>query len=191
MLCITSFKADFLQVMAWSLIHSAWMDYFLAIFNAHDQTMLYPQLLSFYFLTAESRHLFHKAVQELQLNHYSISFASILYLHWCYVDVPTRCCIFHCYLLEPLFHRHIRMFLSGYVAAKSIIPFIGISHIGEGASLDHKTPYSFRLRCFSSFRSHASRILCRVLKFTSSMDFHLYNLRFHNHCSLLFRIRNL
>ena len=48
---------------------------------------------------------------------------------------------------KPLFHRYIRLGLTEYAAAISIIIFIGIPHIGELASLDKST-----LNVSTSFR---------------------------------------
>ncbi|CZR62945.1 related to human band 3 anion transport protein [Phialocephala subalpina] len=132
-LCIDSFHVDFLHVMAWSLIHAAWMHYLLAIFNAHDWTMQYVTTFSAdIFSLLNSVIYFHKAVQELQRNHDAVSFASFLY------SVIGA---------KPLFHRYIRMGLTEYAAAISIILFIGIPHIGELATLDKQ-----KLQVQTSFR---------------------------------------
>ena len=40
---------------------------------------------------------------------------------------------------KPLFHRYVRMGLSEYAAAISIIIFIGMPHVGELSSLDRQT----------------------------------------------------
>ncbi|KAK5156440.1 hypothetical protein LTR04_005635 [Oleoguttula sp. CCFEE 6159] len=91
---------------------------------------------------------FHKAIQELERAHTNLSFAAFLYAiigaigtfllavflssaeHW-----------------KPLFHRYIRMGLTEYAAAISIIIFIGMPHIGELAGLDKDT-----LQVSTSFR---------------------------------------
>ncbi|KAK0105434.1 hypothetical protein ONS96_004821 [Cadophora gregata f. sp. sojae] len=140
-LCETSFHVDFLSIMAWSLIHAAWMHYLLAIFNAHDWTMQYvTNFTADIFSLLNSVIYFHKAIQELQRNHAQVSFASFLYS----VIGAVGTFLLAVFLStanswKPLFHRYIRMGLSEYAAAISIILFIGIPHIGELATLDKQT----------------------------------------------------
>ncbi|KAH6675032.1 HCO3 transporter family-domain-containing protein [Halenospora varia] len=140
-LCHESFHVDFLQVMAWSLIHAGWMHYLLAIFNAHDWTMQYVTTFSGdIFSLLNSVIYFHKAVQELQRNHAAVSFASFLYS----IIGAVGTFLLAVFLStanswKPLFHRYIRMGLTEYAAAISIILFIGIPHIGELADLDKQT----------------------------------------------------
>jgi hypothetical protein len=127
--------------MAWSLIHAAWMHYLLAIFNAHDWTMQYVTTFSAdIFSLLNSVIYFHKAVQELQRNHAAVSFASFLYsiigaigTFLLAVGLSTA------NSWKPLFHRYIRMGLTEYAAAISIILFIGMPHVGELATLDQQT----------------------------------------------------
>lgn len=127
--------------MAWSLIHAGWMHYLLAIFNAHDWTMQYVTNFSAdIFSLLNSVIYFHKAVQELQRNHASVSLASFLYsvigaigTFLVAVGLSTA------NSWKPLFHRYIRLGLQEYAAAISIILFIGIPHIGELANLDKQT----------------------------------------------------
>ncbi|PVH73379.1 hypothetical protein DL98DRAFT_659460 [Cadophora sp. DSE1049] len=140
-LCESSFHVDFLSLMAWSLIHAAWMHYLLAIFNAHDWTMQYvTNFTADIFSLLNSVIYFHKAIQELQRNHAQVSFASFLY------SVIGAVGIFLLAVFlstanswKPLFHRYIRMGLSEYAAAISIILFIGMPNIGELATLDKQT----------------------------------------------------
>ncbi|KAH8660664.1 HCO3 transporter family-domain-containing protein [Tricladium varicosporioides] len=140
-LCHESFHVDFLQVMAWSLIHAGWMHYLLAIFNAHDWTMQYVTNFSGdIFSLLNSIIYFHKAAQELQRNHAAVSFASFLYS----IIGAVGTFLLAVFLStanswKPLFHRYIRMGLTEYAAAISIILFIGIPHIGELADLDKQT----------------------------------------------------
>jgi len=127
--------------MAWSLIHSAWMHYLLAILNAHDWTMQYvTNFTADIFSLLNSIIYFHKAVQELQRNHAQVSFASFLYS----VIGAVGTFLLAVFLSsanswKPLFHRYIRMGLSEYAAAISIILFIGMPNIGELATLDKQT----------------------------------------------------
>lgn len=124
--------------MAWSLIHSAWMHYLLAIFNAHDWTMKYVTTFSTeIFSLLNSIVYFHKAVQELERAHSRLSLAAFLYsiigaIGTCLLAVFLA----HAESWKPLFHRYVRMGLSEYAAAISIIIFIGLPHIGELAHLD-------------------------------------------------------
>ncbi|KAH6705309.1 HCO3 transporter family-domain-containing protein [Leptodontidium sp. MPI-SDFR-AT-0119] len=140
-LCESSFHVDFLSLMAWSLIHAGWMHYLLAIFNAHDWTMKYVTTFSAdIFSLLNSVIYFHKAVQELERNHAQVSFASFLYS----VIGAVGTFLLAVFLStanswKPLFHRYIRMGLSEYAAAISIILFIGIPNIGELAALDKQT----------------------------------------------------
>ncbi|OJD35017.1 hco3-transporter family protein [Diplodia corticola] len=140
-LCTTSFHIPFLPFMAWSLIHSCWMHWLLAIFNAHDYTMRYVTSFSTeIFSLLNSIIYFHKAIQELERAHSRLSFAAFLYA----VIGCIGTCLLAIFLAsaekwKPLFHRYIRMGLSEYAAAISIIIFIGIPYAGELASLDKDT----------------------------------------------------
>ncbi|KAF2400926.1 hypothetical protein EJ06DRAFT_530015 [Trichodelitschia bisporula] len=140
-LCNESFHIPFLPFMAWSLIHAAWMHYLLAIFNAHDWTMRYVTNFSTeIFSLLNSIIYFHKAIQELQRAHKSLSFAAFLYS----IIGAIGTCLVAVFLSsaeswKPLFHRYIRMGLREYAAAISIILFIGLPHVGELASLDKET----------------------------------------------------
>ncbi|KAK9329745.1 HCO3 transporter family-domain-containing protein [Lipomyces starkeyi] len=155
-LCQSSFGIPFLPFMAWSLIHAAWMHYLLAIFNAHDWTMIYVTTFTTeIFSLLNSVIYFHKAIQELQRVHDQTSFASFLYsiigtigtlLVAIFLSTAER--------WKPLFHRYIRMGLSEYAAAISIIIFIGLPHAGELATLDRDTlPVSSSFRPTSPDRS--------------------------------------
>jgi hypothetical protein len=127
--------------MAWSLIHSAWMHYILAIINAHDWTMCFVTTFSTeIFSLLNSIIYFHKAIQELERAHASLSFAAFLYS----IIGAVGTMLLAIFLStanswKPLFHRYIRMGLTEYAAAISIILFIGIPHIGELADLDKST----------------------------------------------------
>ena len=83
---------------------------------------------------------FHKAVQELQRNHDAVSFASFLYSVIGAIGTFLVAVVLStANNWAPLFHRYIRMGLTEYAAAISIILFIGIPHIGELATLDKQT----------------------------------------------------
>lgn len=135
--------------MAWSLIHAGWMHFLLAIFNAHDWTMQYVTHFSAdIFSLLNSVIYFHKAALELKRTHSQASLAAFLYA----VIGAFGTCILAVLLStanswKPLFHRYIRLGLSEYAAAISIIIWIGIPRIGELASLDHE-----RLEIQTSFR---------------------------------------
>lgn len=135
--------------MAWSLIHAGWMHYLLAIFNAHDWTMQYVTHFSAdIFSLLNSVIYFHKAAMELKRTHSNVSFAAFLYA----VIGAFGTCLFAILLStanswKPLFHRYVRLGLTEYAAAISIIFWIGIPYIGELASLDHE-----RLEVQTSFR---------------------------------------
>ncbi|KAJ9288896.1 hypothetical protein DTO021C3_3421 [Paecilomyces variotii] len=140
-LCNDSFKIPFLPFMAWSLIHSAWLHYLLAIINAHDWTMRYVTTFSTeIFSLLNSIIYFHKAIQELQRAHDSLSFAAFLYA----VIGAVGTMLLAIFLStaeswKPLFHRYIRLGLTEYAAAISIIIFIGLPYIGELKQLDKMT----------------------------------------------------
>ncbi|KAL2013701.1 hypothetical protein VTN00DRAFT_1226 [Thermoascus crustaceus] len=140
-LCDEVFKIPFLPFMAWSLIHSAWMHYVLAIINAHDWTMRYVTTFSTeIFSLLNSIIYFHKAIQELERAHDSLSFAAFLYA--IIGAVGTMLLAIFLSTAEswrPLFHRYVRLGLTEYAAAISIIVFIGLPHIGELAHLDKMT----------------------------------------------------
>ncbi|KPM38768.1 hypothetical protein AK830_g7790 [Neonectria ditissima] len=148
-LCEKHFHVKFLPVMAWSLIHAGWMHYLLAIFNAHDWTMQYVTHFSAdIFSLLNSVIYFHKAAMELKRTHSRVSFAAFLYA----IIGAFGTCLFAVFLStanswKPLFHRYVRLGLTEYAAAISIVVWIGIPYIGELASLDHE-----RLEIQSSFR---------------------------------------
>jgi hypothetical protein len=139
--------------MAWSLIHAGWMHYLLAILNAHDWTMQYVTTFSAeIFSLLNSVIYFHKAIQELQRNHAAVSFASFLYSVIGAVGTFLLAVMLStANSWKPLFHRYIRMGLTEYAAAISIIFFIGVPHIGELATLDQQ-----RLVVQTSFRPSSS-----------------------------------
>lgn len=127
--------------MAWSLIHSAWLHYVLAIINAHDWTMRYVTTFATeIFSLLNSIIYFHKAIQELERAHEQLSLAAFLYA--VIGAVGTMLVAIFLSTAEswrPLFHRYIRLGLTEYAAAISIILFIGLPHIGELAHLDKMT----------------------------------------------------
>lgn len=127
--------------MAWALIHAGWMHYLLAIVNAHDWTMCYVTTFSTeIFSLLNSIIYFHKAVQELQRAHATLSFAAFLYGIIGAIGTMMVAIFFStAESWKPLFHRYIRMGLTEYAAAISIIVFIGMPHVGELASLDKMT----------------------------------------------------
>jgi hypothetical protein len=134
-------QIPFLPFMAWSLIHSAWLHYLLAIINAHDWTMRYVTTFATeIFSLLNSIIYFHKAIQELERAHESLSFAAFLYA--VIGAVGTMLLAIFLSTAEswrPLFHRYIRLGLTEYAAAISIIIFIGLPHVGELANLDRMT----------------------------------------------------
>ncbi|KAB8233094.1 uncharacterized protein BDW43DRAFT_93448 [Aspergillus alliaceus] len=140
-LCDEVFKVPFLPFMAWSLIHAAWLHYILAIINAHDWTMRYVTTFATeIFSLLNSIIYFHKAIQELERAHDTLSFAAFLYA----VIGAVGTMLLAIFLStaeswKPLFHRYIRMGLTEYAAAISIIVFIAMPHIGELAYLDKMT----------------------------------------------------
>lgn len=134
-------QIPFLPFMAWSLIHSAWLHYLLAIVNAHDWTMRYVTTFATeIFSLLNSIIYFHKAIQELERAHESLSFAAFLYA--VIGAVGTMLLAIFLSTAEswrPLFHRYVRLGLKEYAAAISIIVFIALPHVGELASLDKMT----------------------------------------------------
>ncbi|KAK1446302.1 hypothetical protein CMEL01_10545, partial [Colletotrichum melonis] len=148
-LCENSFKIPFLPFMAWSLIHSGWMHFLLAIFNAHDYTMQYVTDFSAdIFSLLNSVIYFHKAIRELQRTKAAVSLAAFLYsiigaAGTCLLAIALSTAV----SWKPLFHRYIRMGLTEYAAAISIVFFIGMPYVGDLAALDHN-----RLEVSKSFR---------------------------------------
>lgn len=135
--------------MAWSLIHSGWMLLLLAIFNAHDWTMQYVTHFSAdIFSLLNSVIYFHKAALELKRTHSQVSLAAFLYaIIGAFGTCGLAILLSTANSWQPLFHRYVRLGLSEYAAAISIIVWIGIPHIGELASLDHE-----RLEVQTTFR---------------------------------------
>ncbi|KAF5019695.1 hypothetical protein F66182_8292 [Fusarium sp. NRRL 66182] len=133
------FTVEFLPVMAWSLIHAGWMHYLLAIFNAHDWTMQYVTHFSAdIFSLLNSVIYFHKAAMELKRTHARVSLAAFLYA----IIGAVGTCLLAVLLStanswKPMLHRYVRLGLTEYAAAISIIFWIGIPYVGELASLDH------------------------------------------------------
>ena len=127
--------------MAWALIHAAWMHYILAVINAHDWTMRYVTTFATeIFSLLNSIIYFHKAIQELQRAHSSLSFAAFLYA--VIGAVGTMLLAIFLSTAEswrPLFHRYVRLGLTEYAAAISIILFTGLPYIGELKALDKMT----------------------------------------------------
>lgn len=146
---LTAFQIPFLPFMAWSLIHAAWMHYLLAVFNAHDWTMQYVTTFSTeIFGLLNSLIYFYKAIQELERTHRAVSFASFLYsIIGAIGTFLVAVFLSTAESWKPLFHRYIRMGLSEYAAAISIVVFIGMPRIGELADLDKQT-----LQVSKSFR---------------------------------------
>lgn len=140
-LCSKSLGVPFLPFMAWSLIHAGWMHCMLAIMNAHDWTMRYVTTFSTeVFSLLNSIIYFHKAIQELQRAHDTLSFAAFLYA----IIGAAGTMLLAIFLStaenwKPLFHRYVRVGLKEYAAAISIIVFIGLPQIGELAELDKST----------------------------------------------------
>ncbi|KAL7270188.1 hypothetical protein RUND412_007116 [Rhizina undulata] len=134
--------------MAWACIHSAWMLWLLATFNAHDWTMGYVTTFSTeIFSLLNSVIYFNKAIQVLQRAHDNTSFASFLYsIIGCIGTFLVAVTLSTANRWAPLFHKHVRMGLSEYAAAISIVIFIGVPHIGELNALDQQ-----RLQVSTSF----------------------------------------
>lgn len=165
---LTGSKVDFLPVMAWALIHAGWMHFALAVFNAHDWTMQYVTHFSAdIFSLLNSVIYFHKAILELQRTRSRVSLAAFLYA----VIGAAGTCLLAVLLStaqswRPLFHRYVRLGLTEYAAAISIIVWISIPHVGELASLDHE-----RLQVQTAFRpSSPSRATFLVRFWTLSVD---------------------
>ncbi|KAL8945780.1 MAG: hypothetical protein Q9222_007727 [Ikaeria aurantiellina] len=125
------------------------MHFLLALLNAHDWTMRHVTTFSTeVFSLLNSIIYFHKAVQELQRAHADLSLAAFLYA--VIGAIGTMLVAIFLSTAEkwkPLFHRYIRMGLSEYAAAISIVVFVGMPHVGELASLDRST-----LHVSTSFR---------------------------------------
>ena len=127
--------------MAWSLIHAGWMHILLALINAHDWTMCYVTTFSTeIFSLLNSIIYFHKAIQELQRAHDGLPFAAFLYsIIGAIGTMLVAIFLSTAEKWKPLFHRYIRMGLSEYAAAISIIVFIGMPHVGELSTLEKQT----------------------------------------------------
>ncbi|RPB20202.1 hypothetical protein L211DRAFT_792526 [Terfezia boudieri ATCC MYA-4762] len=138
-LCSNTIHIEYMPFMAWCCIHAAWMHWLLAIFNAHDWTMDYVTTFSTeIFSLLNSVIYFHKAIQELQRAHANNSLASFLYSIIGCVGTFLVAVVLASANSWPVFHRYVRMGLTEYAAAISIILFIGIPHIGELNSLDQQ-----------------------------------------------------
>ncbi|KAI4237769.1 MAG: hypothetical protein LQ349_001577 [Xanthoria aureola] len=155
-LCVGSFNIPFLPFMAWSLIHAGWMHLLLALINAHDWTMRYVTTFSTeVFSLLNSIIYFHKAVQELERAHDSLSLAAFLYaIIGAIGTMLVAIFLSTAEKWKPLLHRYVRMGLAEYAAAISIVIFIGMPNVGELASLDRSTlPVSTTFKPSSPGRS--------------------------------------
>lgn len=134
-------QIPFLPFMTWTLLHSAWMHYILALLNAHDWTMRYVTTFSTeIFSLLNSIIYFHKAIQELQRAHANLSFAAFLYaIIGAIGTMLVAIFLSTAESWKPLFHRWIRMGLAEYAAAISIVVFIGMPHVGQLKGLDRQT----------------------------------------------------
>ena len=126
--------------MAWTLIHCAWLHYILAALNAHEWTMCYVTTFSTeIFSLLNSIIYFHKAIQEIQRAHDALSFAAFLYaIIGAIGTMLVASLLSTAEKWAPLFHRYVRLGLTEYAAAISIIIFIGMPHVGELANLDRQ-----------------------------------------------------
>lgn len=138
-LCENRFGAPFLPVMAWTLIHAGWMHYLLAALNAHDWTMKYVTAFSTdIFSLLNSVIYFYKAAAELQRTRDRTEFAAFLYA----IIGAAGTCLLAIFLSTanswaPLLHRHVRLGLTEYAAAISIVLWVGIPYAGELRTLEH------------------------------------------------------
>lgn len=116
------------------------MHVLLAIVNAHDWTMCYVTTFSTeIFSLLNSIIYFHKAIQELQRAHEGLSFAAFLYSIIGAIGTMLMAIFLStAESWKPLFHRYVRMGLSEYAAAISIVIFIGLPHVGELKHLDRE-----------------------------------------------------
>ncbi|KAI9727749.1 MAG: hypothetical protein M1834_007988 [Cirrosporium novae-zelandiae] len=129
-LCTTTFHIPFLPFMAWTLLHSTYLHYLLAILNAHDWTMRYATTFTTeIFSLLNSIIYFHKAIQELQRVKEGLSFAAFLYAVLG-ASFTTLVAIFlsTAESWRPLFPRVVRTALAEYAAAISIVVFILVPH---------------------------------------------------------------
>ena len=124
--------------MTWTLLHSTWLHILLAALNAHDYTMRYVTTFTTEIFSLLNSVIYvHKAIQELQRAHSSLSLAAFLY-----AIIGATGALLLAVLLSsaekwaPLFGRYFRLGLAEYAAAISIIIFIGLPHAGELATLD-------------------------------------------------------
>ncbi|KAL4925151.1 HCO3 transporter family-domain-containing protein [Aspergillus undulatus] len=112
-LCRDDFKIPFLPFMAWSLIHAAWLHYLLAIVNSHDWTMRY--------VTTFTTDVF-SLLNTRERAHANLKFAVFLYAVIGAVRTMLVAISFStAESWQPLFHHNIRLGLSEYAAAISII----------------------------------------------------------------------
>ena len=93
-------------------------------------------------------------IQELQRAHANISLASFLYSIIGCVGTFLVAVVLASATSWPVFHKYVRMGLSEYAAAISIILFIGIPHIGELNTLDQqRLPISSMFPPFSGLQA--------------------------------------
>lgn len=79
-------------------------------------------------------------MQELQRAHDTLSFAAFLYaIIGAIGTMLVAIFLSTAESWKPLFHRYVRMGITEYAAAISIVIFIGMPHVGELASLDRMT----------------------------------------------------
>ncbi|KAF7190278.1 putative transporter [Pseudocercospora fuligena] len=141
-----SFGVPFLPFMAWSLIHTCWMLWLLATFNAHEWTsksnMDYLTVIYLTDFTCQIFSLlnsiiyFNKALQEFRRGHREMPFEAFLYSVIDGVGTFLLALLLSSAEKWKVFPRWLRTVLRQYATAIAVIFFVAIGYAGEAAQLD-------------------------------------------------------
>ncbi|KAM3421462.1 hypothetical protein BST61_g1855 [Cercospora zeina] len=131
-----SMGIPFLPFMAWSLLHSCWMLWALAIFNAHEWSMLYvTEFTCEIFSLLNSIIYFNKAIQEFLRSHKKFPMDAFLFSVIDAVGTFLLALLLSTAESWGFFPRWVRRTLRQYGTAISVITFVALGYIGDAGRL--------------------------------------------------------
>ncbi|KAF2210208.1 hypothetical protein CERZMDRAFT_113435 [Cercospora zeae-maydis SCOH1-5] len=131
-----SMGKPFLPFMAWSLLHSCWMLWALAIFNAHEWSMLYvTEFTCEIFSLLNSIIYFNKALQEFRRSYGNFPLDAFLFSIIDAVGTFLLALLLSTAESWSFFPRWVRRMLRQYGTAISVITFVALGYIGDAGRL--------------------------------------------------------
>ncbi|PIA97947.1 putative transporter [Cercospora beticola] len=131
-----SMGKPYLPFMAWSLFHSCWMLWALAIFNAHEWSMLYvTEFTCEVFSLLNSIIYFSKALQEFRRSHGTLPLDAFLFSVIDAVGTFLLALMLSTAESWTFFPRWIRRMLRQYGTAIAVITFVALGYIGDAGRL--------------------------------------------------------